>query len=347
MKQTLVHVLYAIPLILYTLSVAFLINQPIELINPFEYYNEMEMPTLSLYIMMIIFVSFSMFGFIIAYRFSILSKLNNKSMLLFILFSLLFALFITRMSVLLGLAVMLPIIKFLSRKQISSRQYLLLSGSIYAGFLLIFIIPLMILFKDYEAFLNVNQFQQFIEIYNKHQLFDFIRLNITLFISHLLHYILVIFIGMMPGLLMGMYHRNKREASINIIIHALIFLISGTAIKLLIFKFSYSFLQFSLTILGSSLQGIGLMLLIILCVRYIERQYKAEEMTMHALLYISTICIIELIIYSLFTGIYKLPYPAPSIVNLLQYSVIVALIIAILFVVLSKWSDQHYKNNHR
>lgn len=347
MKQTLVHVLYAIPLILYTLSVAFLINQPIELINPFEYYNAMEMPTLSLYIMMILFVSFSMFGFNIAYRFSILSKLNNKSMLLFILFSLLFSLFITRMSVMLELAVILPILKFLSRKQISSRQYLFLSGSIYAGFLFIIIIPLMILYKDYEAFLNVNQFQQFIEIYNKHQLFDFLRLNITLFISHLLHYIVVLFVGIMPGLLMGMYHRNKREDSINIIIQALIFLISGTAVKLLIFKFSYSFLQFSLAILGSGLQGIGVMLLIILCVRYIERKYKAEEMTQHALLFISMMCLIELIIYSLFTGIYKLPYPSTSIINLLQYSLIVALVIAILFIVLSKLSDKHYKNNNR
>lgn len=89
------------------------------------------------------------------------------------------------------------------------------------------------------------------------------------------------------------------------------------------------------------------MLLIILCLRYIERQYKTEEMTMYALLYIITICIIELVIYSLFTGIYNLPYPAPSIVNLLQYSVIVALIIAILFIVLSNVSDKHYKNNHR
>lgn len=347
MKQTIVHVLYAIPIILYTLSVAFLINQPIELINPFDYYNEMEMPTLSLYIMMILFVSYSMLGFIIAYRFSILSKLNNKSMLLFILFSLLFSLFITRMSVMLGLAAMLPLIKILSRKQISARQYVLLSGSIYAGFLFIIIIPMMILFKDYEAFLNVNQFQQFIEIYNKHQLFNFIGLNITLFISHLLHYIVVLFIGILPGLLMGMYHRNKKEESINIVIQALVFLISGTAVKLLIFKFSFSFLQFSLAILGSGLQGIGLILLIVLCVRYIERQYNVEEQTLQVIVLISTICLIELIIYSLFTGIYKLQYPAPSIVNLLQYSLIVALIIVLLFIALSKLSDKYYKNNYR
>ncbi|WP_414051142.1 hypothetical protein [Macrococcus animalis] len=346
MKQFVVHGLYAIPLMLYTLSIAFLVNQPIELINPFEYYNEMEMPTLSIYIMMIVFMSFSMFGFIIGKRFHLLHQLNNKSVMLLIVIGLLISLLITRMSVVLGLSIGILILKLIINRKISTKQYAWITLGIYAGFLFIIVIPMMILFLHYESFLNVNQFQKFIEIYNKHHLFEFIQLNISYFVTHILYYVIAFVVGIVPGLMMGIYHHNKREGTNNIVIQALICLICGTTVKLLIFKFSYGFLQFSLAMLGSSLQGLGLILMIFIIVRNFENQLSKEVVTQQALLFISVIIVIDIIVYTVFTGIHKLHYPATSIVHLIQQSFIIAVIISILYIAISIWIDKYKKYRH-
>lgn len=346
MKQFVVHALYAIPLMLYTLSIAFLVNQPIELINPFEYYNEMEMPTLSLYIMMIVLMSLSMFGFMIGYRFHLLHQLNRISIIIFIIVGLLISLLLTRMSVILGIAIAMLVLKMCINKKIMNKQYAWLTIGIYTGFFFIHVIPMMILYYNHESFLNVNQFQQFIEIHNKHHLIDFIQLNVTYFMTHIFHYVIAFVVGILPGLLMGIYHHHKREATINIMMQALVCLIAGTAVKLLFFKFSFSLLQFSILMLGSSLQGLGLMLLIVICVRNFELQIPKETVTEHALLFVSMILFTEIIVYLVFTGIHKLQYPAASIVLLLQHSMVIAVIISFIYIGISMWIGKYKKNSH-
>ncbi|WP_414054077.1 hypothetical protein ACMGE6_00640 [Macrococcus equi] len=341
MKRTIVYVLYAIPLILYTLSVAFLMNQPIELINPFEYYNEFELPTLSLYIMMILFISLSMFGFILGNRCYMLSQISYRTIIIFAVLSFMICLFITRMSVLPMIAVALMFLKRISQKQLSQQKLLSFTISIYASFTFVIIIPVIILFRDYESFLNVKAFQEFIAINHQHQAGKYILLNIDYFVQHTHYYIAAFILCIIPGVLTGMYHQKNVSTS-NIFIQSLMALIAGTSVKLLIFKFSFGFLQYLLLILGASLQGLGLVLIIFICIRYFD------ELTTHPLkqtkLYIGMVVLIDVIIYSLFTGIGKLPYPASSLIQLLQHSLIVALVVSVVYIVLSLWIEKS-KNN--
>ncbi|MGV2928076.1 hypothetical protein RW115_05695 [Macrococcus capreoli] len=333
MRQWLVSGLYAIPLILYTLSAAYFMNQPIELINPFEYYNAMELPTMALYILMILLINVSMIGFIIGYHSQQIERFTMKSLIIFVVFGLCLSLLMHRMSIILWIALALVIARILRDKHLSQMKLLSITMGIYSIAIFVVIIPVAMMYWDYESYLNINQFQKFIEVNNKHHIVDYIMLNIDYFIHHLAYYLFVFIAGLMPGMLMGQYHAKQRDKSINMMIQALTALIIGTTLKLMVFKVSLLFLQFMLTLTGSSLQGLGLILMVLICVQYFEQRQAVP--TFHISLFIAIILLVDGVVYALFTGIGKLPYPAQTIVQLLQYSIIAGCVFAFIYVVLN------------
>lgn len=341
MKRSVSLLIYTMPLMLYALSFAFLVNQPIELVNPFEYYNELDKSTFALYMMTILFVSHSMFGFMMGYRYQYLARLNHKKILILLGIGLCMTLFFSRMSVVLGIALTIIFIQYITNKNYSYKTLMIVMSLIYAIVFFALIVPMMLLWYDYESYLDISQFQYMIDTYKHHQMIPFIQLNITLLMTHMMHYILVLFTCMMPGALLGMAHSKRKFSIANAVNQALVCLIIGTAVKLLIFKFSFGLLQFALLIFGSSLQGIGLCLLLFIVECTIN---KGSAFQFRSNLFLTMIIVTEFVMYGLYTGIGKLSFPAASLADLLQQSLVISLMLAVLYIFMGFWQQNTLKN---
>ncbi|MCE4955752.1 hypothetical protein [Macrococcoides caseolyticum] len=320
---------YVIPLFFYTLSIAFFMNQPIELINPFEYYHETELKTLAIYLM-ILLIHVSMLGYVMGFHASHCAQLSLGMKHILLLFSVVWTLLVSRMSILLMIVLTLYMVAWFYQRHLTQRTLQMIVIFIYLVALFVVLIPMMLLLFNYESFLNVSQFQEFIAINHRHEMISYISLNITYFIRHLCYYLFIWIVGIMPGVLLGLYHAQRKVMINTVFIQTLILLIIGTALKLLVTHFSHHFLQFSIVLTGSSLQGLGVMLMLFGLLNHIK-----GDMHFNIRLFLASIVLIDTVIYGLFTGLNQLDYPAQTIQVLFQQSIVVAIVIALIYSIVS------------
>lgn len=326
MKQHIVTVMVSLLIILYTINVSFLMNQPIELINPFEYYNVHTLSTLSLYIMTILFVSYSIFGFIISYQMNDLRHINKKSLSLFLVGGICFSLLVSRMSILLPIGLVLLLLSIVSKYKV--KHLFLTLVAIYSSAIFIILIPIVILFWGNVSYLDINAFQHLVDTYQKHHLFDVIQINIQYFVTFIFYYFFVFMMTFVPGVLAGQIFYKRKESFQKLLLYALITISLGTAVKVIIFSAGATMIHFVALTIGSSMQGLGISMLLLIVLRKIE--LTKVQQTVQFLSMYSFILISECVVYLLFTGIRNLPYPALSLNDLFRQSITIAIILGLL-----------------
>ncbi|QUR93892.1 hypothetical protein [Macrococcoides canis] len=309
------YVLMGIVLLLYGLHFIYLSAQPVEFINPFDYYAQEELPVLESYLFLILFTMIP----VIAYFMS-RAQLTRRAMAILIIAGLIMLVH-SRMSILfmmmLGLMITNMIYKFIGAH--ARALYISIATLLITVLIIAILIPSLLLYGGEETFLNVNAFQEFIGVYNASHYGEILQLNRELFRSHLWHYIIVLCCVIVPSMLIGRARLTRFKLPA-----ALILLTLGTAIKLMLFSMSFDWTQFIIILSGSLLQGLAIALLL---------DRNSHVSSSEGTTFMTFIAIVEISATLLFTGWFR-SFPPENLNVMMTESLMLTAIVSVIFIVL-------------
>ncbi|QIH77889.1 hypothetical protein GTN30_04335 [Macrococcoides canis] len=309
------YVLMGIVLLLYGLHFIYLSAQPVEFINPFDYYAQEELLVLESYLFLILFIMIPVIAYFMAR-----AQLTRRVMAILIIAGLIMLVH-SRMSILfmmmLGLMITNMIYKFIGAH--ARALYISIATLLITVLIIAILIPSSLLYGGEETFLNVNAFQEFIGVYNASHYGEILQLNRELFRSHLWHYIIVLCCVIVPSMLIGRARLTRFKLPA-----ALILLTLGTAIKLMLFSTSFDWTQFIITLSGSLLQGLAIALLL-------DRNTNVSSS--EGITFMTFIAIVEISATLLFTGWFR-SFPPENLNVMMTESLMLTAIVSVIFIVL-------------
>ncbi|QNR07428.1 hypothetical protein [Macrococcoides canis] len=309
------YVLMGIVLLLYGLHFIYLSAQPVEFINPFDYYAQEELPVLESYLFLILFTMIPVIAYFMAR-----AQLTRRAMAILIIAGLIMLVH-SRMSILfmmmLGLMITNMIYKFIGAH--ARALYISIATLLITVLIIAILIPSSLLYGGEETFLNVNAFQEFIGVYNASHYGEILQLNRELFRSHLWHYIIVLCCVIVPSMLIGRARLTRFKLPA-----ALILLTLGTAIKLMLFSTSFDWTQFIIILSGSLLQGLAIALLL---------DRNTHVSSSEGITFMTFIAIVEISATLLFTGWFR-SFPPENLNVMMTESLMLTAIVSVIFIVL-------------
>ena len=314
-KLLLKYSMMGIVLLIYGLQFIYLSAQPVEFINPFDYYAQEELPVLETYLFIILFTMIPVIAYFMA-RVQL-----TRRMMAYLIIAGLLILVHSRMSIILmmmiGLIVTNMIYKFIGTY--SRTLYISIASLLMSVLIIAILIPSLLLYGDKETFLNVNAFQEFIGTYNASHYREILQLNRELFRSHLWHYIIVLCCVIVPSMLIGRARITRFKLPL-----ALILLTLGTAVKLQLFSTTFDWTQFIIILSGSLLQGLAIAMLL---------DYNIHVTSREIVTLMSFVAIVEISATLIFTGWFR-SFPPENLNVMMTESLILTVIISVVFIVL-------------
>ncbi|MCO4096625.1 hypothetical protein KFX46_06355 [Macrococcus canis] len=309
------YVLMGIVLLIYGLHFIYLSAQPVEFINPFDYYAQEELPVFESYLFLILFTMIPVIAYFMAR-----AQLTRRAMAILIIAGLIMLVH-SRMSILfmmmLGLMITNMIYKFIGAY--ARALYVSIATLLITVLIIAILIPSLLLYGGEETFLNVNAFQKFIGVYNASHYGEILQLNRELFRSHLWHYIIVLCCVIVPSMLIGRARLTRYKLPA-----ALILLTLGTAIKLMLFSTSFDWTQFIIILSGSLLQGLAIALLL---------DRNTHVSSSEGITFMTFIAIVEISATLLFTGWFR-SFPPENLNVMMTESLMLTAIVSVIFIVL-------------
>lgn len=323
MKVVLKYIIVAVVLMLYLMHFSFIIGEPIEFINPFEYFAQDELVTLESYIFLMLYTAIPIISYFIGR-----TQITNRTLIMMLLLGVILII-ISRMSIILLIALGIIVSKAIEKiiKSHAQMLYVTISMLLITTLIFVIVMPSLILNGTKETFLDVNAFQTYIGTYNESNFIHITKLNLQLFVQHIgLYSVLLCFI-VVPSMLLGKVNVKQFKLPL-----AIIFLTIGVAIKLLIFIVSHNGTQSLIIINGSLFIGLGIALLI-----DNGKRLNLQDIVITTLY----IAVCEVILVITFTG-YIGMFPAESLNILFSKSVVITSIMSVIYVLLMVLINKKY-----